>query len=366
MQSAPIPLSWIKKIDTLLPEAFEIPLFGRAPPFDWLALSSKLASRFETENFSIHPMEQGWSTGQQIKEDLKAKHFAAAIFFSPLKTPIYFALPKADQNKLAAWLMQEKTKSSIPEPLKDSFCRFLLLEVLEAASHLEPCSQFSPFLGEEEEIADEPAFCIDMEIISGNASCWGKLILPQSFRKEWVAHFSYPSRKKFLKDTAKTFEFPLHLTVGSVLLSQDEWNQLSLGDFLILDQGSYGREQIGLLSFAQEPLFHVKVRSQTIEILDYAFTPQDNMKKNASSSSHADHAEQNFDAVKDVPLPLVVEIASFDLSLEKLVQLVPGNVLELPSLPDQGVSLTVHGKKVARGELLLLGESLGVRILNLY
>ncbi len=358
-------LSWIKRANALFPEALEIPLFGKAPPFDWHTLSSKLANRFETENFSIRPLEQGWSLGKEIRENLKPKHFVAAIFFSPLKTPLYFALPKADKNKLATWMMQEKAKSPIPEPIKESFCRFLLLEVLEAASLLTPCSKLSPFLGEGGEIPEESAFCIDMEIASGEISCWGKLILPASFRKEWIAHFSHPTTKPFLRDSAKTLEIPLSLTVGSVSLSQEEWSQLALGDFLILDQDSYGSEQLGELCSANQPLFRVTIEQQKIKILNHAFTPQEFMKEKTPSPLASAEINETFSAIKDVPLHLVVEIASLTLSLEKLTQLVPGNTLELPTLPDQGVALTVNGKKVARGELLLLGESLGVRILEI-
>ena len=69
--------------------------------------------------------------------------------------------------------------------------------------------------------------------------------------------------------------------------------------------------------------------------------------------------------VQDIPFSVVVEVERIKMSLEKILQLKPGNVLELPAKPEQGVILTIHGKKVARGELLKIGDVLGVKIIEI-
>jgi flagellar motor switch/type III secretory pathway protein FliN len=53
------------------------------------------------------------------------------------------------------------------------------------------------------------------------------------------------------------------------------------------------------------------------------------------------------------------------MTLDQLMNLTPGNTLEIPIHPDQGVSLTVNGQKVGRAELVYLGEQLGLRILEI-
>jgi len=45
-------------------------------------------------------------------------------------------------------------------------------------------------------------------------------------------------------------------------------------------------------------------------------------------------------------------------------ELSPGNVIELGVQPEQGVSLVIDGKVVGRGELLQVGDILGVKILE--
>ncbi len=67
---------------------------------------------------------------------------------------------------------------------------------------------------------------------------------------------------------------------------------------------------------------------------------------------------------EEIPLPIVIEAGRLKMSVAQLVQLEPGNLLELDIHPENGVDLTVHGRCVARGELIQIGDVLGVRILE--
>lgn len=70
-------------------------------------------------------------------------------------------------------------------------------------------------------------------------------------------------------------------------------------------------------------------------------------------------------SLSEVPLSIVVEIGRLQMSLNKLIALQPGNLLDLNIHPESGVDLVVNGKCIAKGELLLIGDSLGVRILDI-
>ena len=60
-----------------------------------------------------------------------------------------------------------------------------------------------------------------------------------------------------------------------------------------------------------------------------------------------------------------MEIGRLKINLDKLLHLKPGNVLELSVRPEQGVDLSIGGKKMAKAELIKLGDVLGVKILHL-
>lgn len=68
---------------------------------------------------------------------------------------------------------------------------------------------------------------------------------------------------------------------------------------------------------------------------------------------------------EDIPLSIVVEMGRIQMSLQKVMELQPGNLLELNVKPENGVDLVINGKRIAKGELLLVGEALGVRILDI-
>ena len=50
------------------------------------------------------------------------------------------------------------------------------------------------------------------------------------------------------------------------------------------------------------------------------------------------------------------------MSVEKLSSLQQGNLLDLDIRPENGVMLVVNGKVFGNGELVLIGDNVGVRI----
>ena len=68
---------------------------------------------------------------------------------------------------------------------------------------------------------------------------------------------------------------------------------------------------------------------------------------------------------EQIPLNLVVEVGRIQMPMEQLLKLEPGNLLELDIHPENGVNLTIQGKIVGRGELIRIGDSIGIRILQI-
>jgi flagellar motor switch protein FliN len=68
---------------------------------------------------------------------------------------------------------------------------------------------------------------------------------------------------------------------------------------------------------------------------------------------------------EQIPVSLIVELGRVQMTVDHLLKLEPGNFLDLEIHPENGVDLVINGKLVGRGELLRLGESLGIRILEL-
>lgn len=68
---------------------------------------------------------------------------------------------------------------------------------------------------------------------------------------------------------------------------------------------------------------------------------------------------------EEITLPIVIELGRIQMPIQKLLELQPGNLLDLDIHPENGVDLVVNGKRIGKGEVLKIGESLGVRILDI-
>ena len=70
----------------------------------------------------------------------------------------------------------------------------------------------------------------------------------------------------------------------------------------------------------------------------------------------------NLDLLLDVQIPISVEVGRAELSLEEVLNLVPGSVVSLERKSEEPVDLRVNGKLVARGEVVLVDDAYGLRI----
>lgn len=66
----------------------------------------------------------------------------------------------------------------------------------------------------------------------------------------------------------------------------------------------------------------------------------------------------------EIPVTVCVEVARMNTDVQTLLNLQPGNLLEFHATPEQGVDLTINGSCVAKGELLQIGDAIGVRVLE--
>ena len=72
--------------------------------------------------------------------------------------------------------------------------------------------------------------------------------------------------------------------------------------------------------------------------------------------------QKNLDLLLDVEIPIAVEVGRTQMSLEDILQLVPGSVVALDKKAEEPVDLRVNGKLVARGEVVLVDDAYGLRI----
>lgn len=71
---------------------------------------------------------------------------------------------------------------------------------------------------------------------------------------------------------------------------------------------------------------------------------------------------ENINLIKDVPLEVTVELGRTRKSISDILEFAPGTIVELNKIAGEPVDVFVNGKHVAKGEVVVIEESFGVRI----
>lgn len=66
--------------------------------------------------------------------------------------------------------------------------------------------------------------------------------------------------------------------------------------------------------------------------------------------------------VKDIPVTLSIELGRTRMSLKDLLELEQGAVIELERMVDEPMDVLVNGTLVAHGEVVVIDDTLGVRL----
>ena len=66
--------------------------------------------------------------------------------------------------------------------------------------------------------------------------------------------------------------------------------------------------------------------------------------------------------IKDVPLEVTVELGRATKTIHEILDFAPGTIIELDKVAGEPVDVLVNGKFVAKGEVVVIEESFGVRV----
>lgn len=73
----------------------------------------------------------------------------------------------------------------------------------------------------------------------------------------------------------------------------------------------------------------------------------------------------NMDMIMDVPLQVTVELGRTRMLIKEILDLGPGSIVELDKLAGEPVDILVNNKLIAKGEVVVIDESFGVRITDI-
>lgn len=96
---------------------------------------------------------------------------------------------------------------------------------------------------------------------------------------------------------------------------------------------------------------------QPVEVHQAAFAPL--------NQQNAVPPIKNIDLIMDVPLDISVVLGRTKMSIEDILNLGAGSLIELQKLAEEPVEILVNGKQIALGEVVVVDENFGVRITSI-
>ena len=84
--------------------------------------------------------------------------------------------------------------------------------------------------------------------------------------------------------------------------------------------------------------------------------------QNFNSDMNVMAGQENIGLIRDVPLEVTVELGRTKKSIAEILDFAPGTIIELDKIAGEPIDVLVNGKFVAKGEVVVIEESFGIRV----
>ncbi len=146
------------------------------------------------------------------------------------------------------------------------------------------------------------------------------------------------------------------------------------------NMGMYGMPQQpqGMYGMPQAPAYNGMPQGYAMPPQGYGQAPMQNFAQaqnvNVAPAAFQPFAgdltalsqQENIDLIKDVPLEVTVELGRTKKTIKEILDFAPGTIIELNKIAGEAIDVLVNGKYVAKGEVVVIEESFGVRITEIF
>jgi flagellar motor switch protein FliN/FliY len=344
-----ISYDWIKLVEQALLKVQQLPALEEHFPFPWEEAGEALKESLGVSDLTISCTRSVWKNQHEFLQGMGESPSVVSIELAPIEGKLFFILSQGDVTELTANVLVGEEKEPLSgAKLKTGFYHFLLLKVLNTLDHLKIFKDVSLHLLPNSSLPQENGFCIDIAVALSTRTLQARLVCPQSFISAFKAH--QPLQKTTILSLAhEPIEISLRCEIGHTTLKSEEWEGVQVGDFVVLDRCSFDpQEGKGSMTvcLGDVPLLMARFKPEGMKVLDYAFYQEE-------------------ETAPSQDLLLTAEVGRIQISLQKLLELKSGSMLDLPMRPEHGIDITLGGKRIAKAELLKLGEISGLRILDI-
>lgn len=143
--------------------------------------------------------------------------------------------------------------------------------------------------------------------------------------------------------------------------SQPEMGQPAMGQPMMeqpmMNQPMMGQPMMGQPMMGQ-PMMSQPMMGQPVNVQQAQFQA-------FSGDLNPAFQKENIDLIMDVPLEVTVELGRTSKSIQDILDFAPGTIVELNKIAGEPIDILVNGKYVAKGEVVVIEESYGIRITDI-
>ena len=173
----------------------------------------------------------------------------------------------------------------------------------------------------------------------------------------------------------RNLKYLFSVNLGVSLLLQDQISALDEGDIILLDRSEISLDKNGpkgKIELRSEGLQRGTIRGSLLcdekgnSLITIESLYQEGLKSMTEANKKTEEAPANpaEEVVSGIEIPVTVEFARVNFTLEEISSLKEGQIIEMEKSQSELVDLSVDGKVIANGKLVDVEGKLGVRLMK--
>ena len=111
----------------------------------------------------------------------------------------------------------------------------------------------------------------------------------------------------------------------------------------------------------QEDLAKKEGQEEAVEKITTEATAQEKSDGKQKEAEQGSAAVSNLRVLENIEVKLTVEVGNTEIKIKDLLRLNEGSVVELERLAGEPLDILANGTKIAKGEVVMVGEKFGIR-----
>jgi type III secretion protein Q len=150
----------------------------------------------------------------------------------------------------------------------------------------------------------------------------------------------------------------VHFEVGSSQLSVGEFAALEPDDLIFLERGPWLEDGSVMIRLAANFGWRASVEGDvlTLQSLEMGMAEEELFEEGTAP----------LESLDELPITLSFDLGRQTLPYKEIKMLQPGYTFELAKTQEKPVNLRANGRTIGKGELVQVGDYLGVRVIELY